>query len=450
MGAASLTAIYLTHRSGLIVDPTAQLPSFAPRTLTFMVMLAMVTATTVTFLRMHATAVNRLVASLSRLAAENEERQRAEVSARVAAETQARFLATMSHELRSPLNGVICAARLIDDSRSPQQQAQLVGTLVDSAEGLLALISDILDYSRLEQDSFDVEELPIDLRQVVERTTMGLRLLADQRDLRLTVDIKDDVPKTISGDPRRIAQVLFNIVGNALKFTEKGRVEVVVRRVDDTLELKVTDTGIGIPANQIEHLFNPFTQADASTNRRFGGSGLGLAISRRLALTMGGDIRVSSSLHQGSVFTFLLPCNEVEAPSLAEITASPPVSRLSILVVDDNIVNRSLQTMLLEKWGHVPMSVDGGGEAVAAVLSGDFDMVLMDCQMPGVDGYMATQLIRRGTTKQRSTWIVGLSADARLEARKQALAAGMDDFITKPLRPEDFKGVLERHPGPSR
>mgnify|MGYP000725032526 CR=1 FL=1 len=432
-----------SHHNGELAPIPEHLSPHMARLRMHLIALGTVSGGTAIFLGLHRRTVVLLQDSLAALQDENEDRRRAEAAARTAADTQARFLATMSHELRTPLNGVICAARLLEGPVDPGRHAELLGTLGTSAEGLLSLIDDILDYSRLEQNALPIEAVAVDLRRLLRQATDSLALVASQRGLRLTIDVDNSVPDAIVGDPTRLRQVVVNLVGNAIKFTKQGGVDVVARAQRGTLTIRVEDTGIGIEAAHLAQLFEPFTQADSSTSRRFGGTGLGLAISRRLVHRMGGKLAVVSEVGVGTAFELCIPVTESDA---ARAAPAPPSSDrgLRVLVVDDNAVNRMLQTMLLEQWGHQPDAADGGGEAVAMALGDRWDLILMDCQMPGVDGFTATRLIRSSQAVDAQAWVVGLSADARVEARSEALAAGMDDFITKPLRPAAFLQTLQR------
>mgnify|MGYP000076315687 CR=1 FL=1 len=450
-----LTLLGITglHCARVIDLPPGDLPGPIPRARTFLVLAGISIGATIGFLHLHRTALRSLVRALDALRVENAERMRAEQAARVAAETQARFLATMSHEIRTPLNGVVCAARLIEDAPDVDRRRELSRTLVESAEGLLGLVNNVLDWSRLQHDTLDLTEEAIDLRRLAEQCTRSLELIAREKGLDFTLAVDASVPAFVAGDYARLGQVLTNLVGNAVKFTEAGRVEVSVAEVDACLHIRVVDSGVGVDLSDDRAraaLFSPFSQADSTSGRRFEGSGLGLAITHELVQRMGGHIEVDSSPGHGAEFRVVIPSVPAEAPSgtlevVGGLASGSTGVRLKVLIVEDNAVNLELQTMLLERLGHVVRAVDGGGLAVEAVFGERFDLVLMDCQMPGMDGLMATRLIRRGPPAAAEQWIVGLSADARPEARDEALGAGMDGYLTKPLQLEAFaKAVRTR------
>jgi len=437
------------HAHGWMGDPTAALPGPADRAKDFLITMAMCGGVGLAFLKLQHDDLRRVQASLAELRAENQRRREAEERAQAATRTKSRFLATMSHELRTPLNGVICAARLLDAESDPRAASQLRHTLIDSAEGLLALINDILDFSKLEEDDV-LEAVPTDLARLMESTVASLLPVAAAAEVALVAEIDDSARDPVVCDPTRMRQIVTNLVGNALKFTRQGGVTVRLLRSTRGHELSVEDTGIGIDEGALDRLFTPFTQGDSSIARRFGGTGLGLAIVDRLVARMGGHVEVESAPGVGTLFRVVLPLEAAERSDLQESSSLPladlpdaPLS-LRVLVVDDNAVNRQLQTLLLQQWGHHCESVDGGGEAVERLATESWDLVLMDCQMPGVDGLMATRLTRALPAPHSRVWIAGLSADPRSEARSAAMDAGMDDYLTKPLRSEAFDRTVAR------
>jgi len=448
----ALVALAILHETGGIDHAVQGLPAPLPRARTLILFNCVSIGATTGFLHLQGRLHNALMRSIVTLRTENLERQRAEREALQAADTRARFLATMSHELRTPLNGVVCAARLLEDAPDPAQRQRLSETLVHSAEGLVALINNVLDWSRLQHGGVELHTEPTDLRQLLQQTTAGLTLLAEQRGLRVHTRVGATVPAYIAGDAARLRQVLTNLLGNAVKFTESGSVRVELDHSDGQLLMEVHDTGVGMDLSaegSREALFAPFAQADSTVGRRFEGSGLGLAITRELVEAMGGRIDVRSTPGEGSTFSVALPCEELEAPELdepatEEIQLARRTAHLKILIVEDNPVNLELQTLLLQKLGHTVEGVESGSAAVETVLGTRFDLVLMDCQMPIMDGLMATRLIRRGPPEAAAQWVVGLSADARPEARQEALEAGMDGYLTKPLRLQDFLATLQQ------
>ena len=371
---------------------------------------------------------------------------------------RSQFLANMSHEIRTPLNGILGLAALLQEADLPPTEAHYVRTIADSGSHLLHLLNDVLDFSRLEAGGIQLETTAFDLRGIVRDAIDMLAGQAAAKGIALTWDAAADVPRRAGGDPRRLRQVLLNLIGNAIKFTRAGSVHVAIERLgldegDERIGFSVTDTGIGIPQGAQARLFGQFAQMDGSIARRFGGSGLGLAISQRLVERMGGSISVDSTPGAGSSFRFSVKLRARRASDFDHSLTSPPVvappppqarAHCRILVAEDNATNRLVATRTLERMGHEVHAVQDGEMAVAAVQAGDYDLVLMDVMMPVMDGLAATAAIRALPGPVGRLPIVGLTAASSHADELACLTAGMDHFASKPISAERLAAVIAR------
>ena len=378
-----------------------------------------------------------------------------------ASRLKSQFLATMSHEIRTPMNGVLGMAHLLLTTDLSPLQRRYLQALRDSGLNLLDILNDILDFSKVEAGRLELEIVPFDLGSLVRSVLDLLGSSALDKQLRLELDLSMPPGTLVQGDPVRLRQVLINLVGNAIKFTDAGGVRVVVRQPGgDRIRFEVLDTGIGIDPAARASLLDPFTQADTSTTRRFGGTGLGLAISRQLVDLMGGSLDYASEVGKGSLFWFeirLAPAEPprlpvaptrpvlVPAPAPASATTPPAAGQpRSALVVDDSAVNQLVAKALVERLGYQVDLAGSGAEALAKVQLTHYELILMDVLMPGMDGYEAATRIRWVEGPARHTPIVAVTASAMAGDREKCLQAGMDEYVSKPIVPDALTSALAR------
>lgn len=374
--------------------------------------------------------------------------EKAREDAEVALRARSDFLSVMTHEIRTPLNAVIGMANQLLEENPRDDQLDSIKTLRFSGDNLLALVNDILDYSKLEAGKIELEQVPVNLKELLENIRKTFEPLARKQKIELLLEVAPELPDAILGDFTRISQVLFNLVGNAIKFTPQGNVRIrvtVTKEVENKSHLlfEIIDTGVGIPEDKLAAIFDDFVQISSVVSRAHAGTGLGLSISRKILQLHNSDIHVTSHEGEGSVFSFELIVEKTKVVRAKVATELIPLPGLRVLLVEDNEINVKITARYLKKWGIKHEIANNGIEAVNHASAQTFDVILMDLLMPEMDGYEATQEIRStADNPNRKTAIIALSASLFDDVRKKALKVGLSGFLDKPFRPENLHQTL--------
>lgn len=410
----------------------------------------MLSSATYVFRNAQVTAEKKLSDTVKQLEKEVHDRTLAENEARQSEQAKASFLAAMSHELRTPLNGVIGASQLLQDGDLPSKKKELIDVVLQSSETLLELINNVMDLSRLDSQTIELEKVPVNITELLRSTLAPLEFQAKEKGVKYSLTIEDDIPEYVRGDPTRLRQILLNLVGNAVKFTNAGEVDVVLDTALDRMRLKITDTGIGITKKAQASLFEPYVQADKTTMRKFGGSGLGLTIVKQLVSAMGGKISVNSVPGRGSTFTVFLPLTSAQAPIIKPTSRSEiKLPSLLIAVADDNAVNRMVLSRLLEADGHKVVTMSNGKEVLDYLPDHDVSVIMMDLQMPVMDGVTAVRKIRAMRGRRSTIPVIAVTANVVHEDPKDLMKSGMTGFLSKPFRQEELREALQKAMSPN-
>jgi signal transduction histidine kinase/CheY-like chemotaxis protein len=407
------------------------------------------------FFESHQRALKSLDIQTKTLIAQAKELGYSREKAEAASRSRSDFIATVSHEIRTPMNGILGVTQLMQGTSLSEEQKKYLEALRFSAEGLLSILGDILDFSKIEAGKLEVRPETFELRILCEECFATFAGNAETKQLRLNLILDSDLPQYLLGDPVRIRQILLNLIGNSIKFTQQGEVSLHVKGVtgqNGKVQFTVQDTGIGMSESTLKILFEPYTQADATSSRKYGGTGLGLAICHRLTEMMEGTIEVKSQLGLGTQFTIELPLPQgtLSKQGIAFEKQEKPKHDFQgkqVLLAEDNAINRMVAIKLLEKIGIKVQIATNGSEAVGLWRTMNFDLIFMDCQMPEIDGYQATRIIRDSEKKsgnQKRIPILALTAHAMEEDRQRCLDAGMDDYLTKPVKLESLSMALEK------
>jgi signal transduction histidine kinase/CheY-like chemotaxis protein len=449
--------LYWLPRHGITI-PDFQNPETKP--ITWLIAIPASLFATVSMLHGFFQAYHRAIEGLdlktADLLKQTQELHKANEVAEAATRSRGEFIAIVSHEIRTPMNGILGVAQLITETNLNPLQKKYLQLLQISTEGLLSILNDILDFSKIESGKLEIRSDDFDLHSLCEECVALFSEMAKTKEINLHYYFQSSLPMRVFGDPQRLRQILINLLGNATKFTETGEISLNVTPVLEYpgyVKFAVKDSGIGMTALTIAKLFQPYTQADSSSSRKYGGTGLGLAICYRLTELLGGTISVESELGIGSCFWIQIPLHEMNLSEKVPIVSpinivDKPIQVKSVLLVEDNLVNRTVALAMLEKLQVRAEVAKNGYEAVEQWKTGKFDFILMDCQMPEMDGYAATRMIRSLEIKIHPKIripIIALTAHAMEEDRQQCIDAGMDEYLTKPVKIEAIRKALTTH-----